>query len=331
VRARWTKALLYAAAVGAALSGCAMSVDAAHQVALVVVPAICTSANSSMNIVAHEDDDILFMNPPTYTDVAAGRCLTTVYLTAGDDGQGASYWHGREEGAMAAYAEMARVRNSWTTTTLRTASGQAAVTRTLDGTNVRLVFLRLPTGSPGGRGIDHYECLSKLHAGTIPAVLAVDGIATYSSASLRTTLTGLMTRLHPSVVRTLDYADPYGDGDHPDHHNAAYYAYEAARSYAAPHRLQGFRGYPMTRLPANQSDADAARKLAIFLAYSAHDSHACQTPAACRQDRTYWPWMFRAYQVSGPPAPAVEIARTAPGGPAGRIPAAEPSLHRSHA
>src|SRR6478752_2238442 len=85
VRARWTKALLYAAAVGAALSGCAMSVDAAHQVALVVVPAICTSANSSMNIVAHEDDDILFMNPPTYTDVAAGRCLTTVYLTDGDD------------------------------------------------------------------------------------------------------------------------------------------------------------------------------------------------------------------------------------------------------
>ena len=73
-----------------------------------MVPAICTSANSSMNVVAHEDDDILFMDPPTYTDVAAGRCLTTVYLTAGDDGQGASYWHGREDGAMAAYAKMAR-------------------------------------------------------------------------------------------------------------------------------------------------------------------------------------------------------------------------------
>ncbi len=228
---------------------------------------------------------------------------------------------------------MARVRNSWTTTTLRTASGQAAVTRTLDGTDVRLVFLRLPTGSPGGRGIDHYECLSKLHAGTIPAVLAVDGTATYTSASLRATLTGLMTRFHPTVVRTLDYAGPYGDGDHPDHHNAAYYAYEAARRYAAPHRLQGFRGYPMTRLPANHSDADAARKLAIFLAYSAHDSHACQTPVACRQDRTYWPWMFRAYQVQGrPPQPSRSIGHAGwPGRPDPRrrtIPTSKPRLNQ---
>jgi len=325
VRARWTKALLYAAALGSALSGCAIAVNAAHQVALVVVPPICTSANSSMNIVAHEDDDLLFVNPPTYTDVAAARCLTTVYLTAGDDGQGASYWHAREAGAMAAYAEMARVRNSWTTTTLQTASGQAAVTRTLDGTHIRMVFLRLPTGSPGGRGFDHYECLSKLHAGTIPAIHTIDGTATYTSASLRATLTGFMTTFHPSVVRTLDYTDPYGDGDHADHHNAAYYAYEAALSYRSPHRLQGFRGYPMTRLPVNQSDADAARKLTIFLAYSAHDSHACQTAAACRQDSRYWPWMLRTYQVSGPPAAVVHTAQDAA---PDQIPAAEPSQRR---
>lgn len=321
-------ALLYAAALSAVLSGCAISVDAAHQVALIVVPAICTSANSSMNIVAHEDDDILFLNPPTDTDVARGRCVTTVYLTAGDDGQVASYWHGREEGAMAAYAAMAGVRDSWTTTVLRTASGQEALTRTLDGTHVRLIFLRLPTGSPRGRAIDHYECLSRLRAGTIPIVRAVDGSATYTSASLRATLTGFMTTFHPGVVRTLDYADPYADGDHADHHNAAYYAYEAERSYTTPHRLQGFRGYPMTRLPANQPDAGATRKLAIFLAYSAHDPRACQTAAACRLDRRYWSWMFRTYQLSGPPAPAVE---TAPGSPAVRVPATEPSLHASHA
>lgn len=68
-----------------------------------------------MNLVAHEDDDILFIASPTYTDVAARRCLTTVFLTAGDDGLGASYWQAREDGAMAAYAKMASVANSWTT------------------------------------------------------------------------------------------------------------------------------------------------------------------------------------------------------------------------
>ena len=290
-----------------------------------VTPAVCTRANSSMNVVAHEDDDILFMNPPTYLDVAAGRCLTTVYLTAGDDGQSASYWHGREDGAMAAYATMAGDTNSWATTELRTASDQAVVTRTLNGTDIRLIFLRLPTGSPRGRAIDHYECLSRLHAGTITTVHAVDGSATYTSASLRATLTGFMTTFHPGVIRTLDYTDPYGDGDHADHHNAAYYTYEAQRDYTTAHRLQGFRGYSMTRLPANQSDAVAARKLAIFLAYAAHDSHVCQTAAACRHDRRYGPWMSRTYQVSGPPAPTLATAQAALTGPASRV-SAEPFL-----
>jgi len=301
--------------MGVALTGCAHPVDAdplnvPAPVTPVVVPATCTHANSSMNVVAHEDDDILFVNPATDTDVAGGRCVTTVYLTAGDDGRSASYWHGREDGAMAAYAEMAGIRNAWTTTRLRTASGQAVVTRTLNGTGIRLIFLRLPTGSPGGRAANHYQSLSKLHAGTIPTVSAVDGTATYTSASLRATLTGFMTTFQPSVVRTLDYTDPYGDGDHTDHHNAAYYTFEAQRKYTTAHHLQGFRGYPMTRLPANQPDAVAARKLAIFLAYSAHDPRTCQTAGACRQNTRYWTWMSRSYQVSGPPAPIVGTAST---------------------
>ena len=185
MRATWSRALLYVAATGLALTGCAGSADTAAPVVPVVVPAGCTSANSSMDVVAHEDDDVLFLDPVTPSDVAAGRCLTTVYLTAGDDGQSASYWHGREDGAMAAHAELAGLPSSWTTTRSRTASGQAAVSCTLDGTGIRLVVLRLPTGSPQGRAQYHHECLGRLHAGTIPSVDAVDGTARYTSASLR--------------------------------------------------------------------------------------------------------------------------------------------------
>ena len=294
--------------MGVALTGSPTPVDGAERVTPVVVPAVCTSANSSMDVVAHEDDDLLFMNPATDTDVAAGRCLTTVYLTAGDDGQGPAYWHGREDGAMAAAATMAGTRNRWTTTQLLTASGQAVLTRTLNGTHLRLIFLRLPTGSPAGRAVHRHECLGRLHAGTITDVHAVDGSAVYTSASLRATLSGFMTLFRPGIVRTLDYAGRYGDGDHADHHNAAYYTYEAQRTYATAHRLQAFRGYPMTQLPANEPDAVAARKLAVFLSYSAHDSHTCQTATACRRDLRYRPWMSRTYQVPGPPAPAVAAA-----------------------
>ena len=97
---------------------------------------------------------------------------------------------------------------------------------------------------------------------------------------------------------------------HPDE-LAAYYTYEAQQDYGTPHRLQGFRGYPMSLLPANQPDAVAARKRAILLAYSAYDSHTCQTAVACLHDPRYGPWMLRTYQVSGPPSPAVGATQAA--------------------
>src|SRR6266568_9517618 len=36
----------------------------------------------SMNIVAHEDDDILFLSPRLLHDIDAGRCVRTVFITA---------------------------------------------------------------------------------------------------------------------------------------------------------------------------------------------------------------------------------------------------------
>jgi LmbE family N-acetylglucosaminyl deacetylase len=262
----------------------------------------CTTANSRMNIVAHQDDDLLFINPATDTDVAAGRCLTTVYLTAGDAGNdSSSYWQGREAGAMAAYAQMAGVPDSWHTSTLLTASGRRVTTVTLAGRHIRLIFLRLPSGSPHGYAIHDFECLSRLRDGSITTVQAVDGSAAYTGASLRSTLTGFMTVYHPSVVRTLDYTGSYRDGDHADHHNTAYYAYEAQQKYRTPHTLLGFRGYPITALPANQPSSVADRKLSIFLAYAAHDPLMCRTTTTCHAKKRYWSWFARSYQVSGPP------------------------------
>src|SRR4051794_9535498 len=55
-------------------------------------------SRTSLNIVAHEDDDLLFMNPDIQNDLAAGSCMTTVFLTAGDGGYGTAYWHERELG-----------------------------------------------------------------------------------------------------------------------------------------------------------------------------------------------------------------------------------------
>jgi hypothetical protein len=71
-----------------------------------------TSCNKStiVNIVAHQDDDILFMNPDLIHSLRAGDCVRSIYLTAGDSGGGRLYWLGREEGSKAAYAQMLGIK-----------------------------------------------------------------------------------------------------------------------------------------------------------------------------------------------------------------------------
>jgi len=69
---------------------------------------------ASMNIVAHEDDDLLFLSPDLIHDIQSGRCVRTIFVTAGDAGKGRRYWKSREDGIRSAYALMAGVSSPWT-------------------------------------------------------------------------------------------------------------------------------------------------------------------------------------------------------------------------
>ena len=46
------------------------------------------SAGSTMTIVAHEDDSLLFLSPDLMHAIQGGLCIRTVFVTAGDAGQG---------------------------------------------------------------------------------------------------------------------------------------------------------------------------------------------------------------------------------------------------
>jgi hypothetical protein len=102
--------------------------------------------------VAHTDDDLLFLNPDIANDIRAGRCVRTVYFTAGDNNLSMSYWGAREDGVESAYATMAGVVNDWTSADAGI-PGKAAVLRTLAvRPSVSLVFMRLPDGQGNGTG-----------------------------------------------------------------------------------------------------------------------------------------------------------------------------------
>src|SRR5947209_1280724 len=80
------------------------------------VTAAASTPGTILNIVAHEDDDLLFLSPDLLHNVQSGGKVRTIYMTAGDAGAAASYWQGRENGSRAAYAQMSGVANSWTQT-----------------------------------------------------------------------------------------------------------------------------------------------------------------------------------------------------------------------
>src|SRR5437764_3782545 len=64
------------------------------------------AAGRTLNIVAHCDDDLLFLSPDLLHAIQSGRTVATIFLSAGDGGLSAAYWRGREAGARAAYAQM---------------------------------------------------------------------------------------------------------------------------------------------------------------------------------------------------------------------------------
>ncbi|GAB1640661.1 PIG-L family deacetylase [Krasilnikovia sp. MM14-A1259] len=253
---------------------------------------------TTLSVVAHQDDDILFINPDLQGDIRSGRCIVAMFLTAGDAGRPTAYWRGREAGAMAAYATMAGRPNRWVSKPV-TLAGHPVTRVTLVGRRISLLFLRLPDGH--GYANHDWETIAQLWKGSIPAVHSIDSGVAYSRDGLVDTVGDAMRVWRPDVVRTLDYTVGYGPGDHGDHQSAAYVTYAAHQAYATAHRLYAYRGYRVSDQPENLSLAAARAKMGVFLAYAQHDATVCKTPRACRK-RAYWGWFYRRYRTADPPS-----------------------------
>lgn len=235
-----------------------------------------------LQVVAHQDDDLFFLNPDLDDTIRAGLPSVTVYLTAGQiTGNGDSdeqRARNRQRGVQNAYATMAGVSDGDETTQLE---WQGTPWRVADRTvelyalrarpDVRLVFLNL-----------HDASLADVDAGgvddtVVPAGGLVTGSVRYTRAQLVQTLTAVMTALRPTVLRTQDPEPERLEGyraDHPDHVAGARFAREAAAAYPQPFVEVAYRGYNIADVPQNLSPAQVARKTDILLRYSRFDTEA---------------------------------------------------------
>lgn len=250
-----------------------------------------------LKIVAHEDDDLLFMNPDLAESIAAGRTVRTVFITAGDAGRGAPHWTRREEGILEAYAFMASAENSWDASTVLVAGRQVQLRSLSKVPRVSVVFLRLPDGNGRGDGFPAtgLESLARLWNGKVPALHPLDGSASFSKKELIDLLTGLMKGFKPQTIDTQDWTGRF-KGDHSDHFHAATFAHAAEHDYPEPHMTRVYRGYNLILEPANLLSGQQAAKQNSFIGYAKHDRQLCPPGAgACKARADYLLFIGRQY------------------------------------
>lgn len=275
-------------------------------ITLDALPAPACQVSSVMNIVAHEDDDLLFMNPDILQDIQAGDCVRTVYMTAGDAGQGHQYWLARERATEAAYSRMAGLKITWIRRVVYLANHQyVTVVNPLGNHRLSLIFMRLPDGGLRGQGFasTHGESLHRLYDNTINALHTVDGQSVYNSKQLVSALSQLLLTYQPAMIRTQSNFPGKEFPDHSDHQAVNLFTQQAYAIYKnqqyggrimAPIRY--YIGYPIRQLPPNLSKTDRVQKRAVFLEYAQYDSGVCRSTEQCKHTPTYGAYLQREYQ-----------------------------------
>ena len=255
-------------------------VPAARAVPVAPAVAVAPCVGGAVQVVAHTDDDLLFLSPDLLHDIQAGRCVRTVYLTAGDAGRGEGYWLGREDGIRAAYAHMAGAADQWTLGSVVVAEQQVLMATLDEDPGISLVFLRLPDGNRtgGGTPATEHQSLMRLWDGTIPELRTIDGSARYTAEALTRTLTALLLDATPPTVRTLDWTIDFRRGDSADHTAAAHFARLAVADYPSAHTLLGYGGYPIWTRSPNVVGTDRQDKASALVTYGGHDALMCLRP-----------------------------------------------------
>ncbi|WP_344359873.1 PIG-L family deacetylase, partial [Streptomyces gobitricini] len=277
------------------------------------VKPVRTSGEAVVQIMAHPDDDLFFMNPDTGQSIASGHSLTSVYLTAGEsDGRNArrqdpapradkaAYAEARQNGIRAAYAEMATGNRTspWDRTSIATAGGGRAELDTLRAKpRISLVWLQLrEAGSISG---DRPHSLHGLWDGRVKRLesqLAAgspvrDGFA-YTRDETVETLTGVLDRFKPTFVRMMDPTPGMNDragklSDHQDHMYGARFAQAALARYAEkpdrpPFAVQNYLGYSTGGMPHVLDARATGAKLRTLKTYAWWDhTDYCEDPAGC--------------------------------------------------
>ncbi|KUJ70148.1 LmbE family protein [Streptomyces albus subsp. albus] len=220
-----------------------------------------------LQVLAHPDDDLYFMNPDAEHQLRSGSEIVNVYVTAGEamginrpigprdvviTADKAAYSASRHQGLRQAYAELLGMDRfaRWQRTVIDLPGGLRAESNQLASGNrrIRLIFLNIAMLSANRVRLPHLWDMPGARASTLVATGSpVKETFSYRHETLVDVLAGLMDRFRPTVIHTLDPDpdfqlhdlvhprdnDQPGCSDHRDHTPVALFTWKAISQWVA--------------------------------------------------------------------------------------------------
>jgi LmbE family N-acetylglucosaminyl deacetylase len=236
---------------------------------------VVSALTTTVTFCAHQDDDLLFMNPDVASDIQAGHDVWVVYLTAGDiphrPGRaygGIVYSDLRIQGLRAAYARAAKLPSDWVYEELILA-GHPVATNRLNGASLRLVFTFIHAAAN-----PEDPCGDLWRMWHDPGFVAqpIDGRPAYDQASFLGLLRAVLDTAGPDFIRSQSTIGHH-EGDHIDHTSAALLVADADVDAAGRTlvRRDEYTCYPIAGLPDNVFGYWRDEKTDIWNQYWPHD------------------------------------------------------------
>ncbi|WP_161500710.1 PIG-L family deacetylase [Embleya scabrispora] len=256
------------------------------------------SAERVLNVVAHHDDDLLFLSPELLENLRAGATVRTVYFMASDYSNYPKFMQDREVGLRRVYADTLGMKlGQWKAqpyekggvqATLWTLGDRVSIleTRIPDG------YMKTPLGAKRMWGLYSENMQIKTRPGeTFP-------VQEFNRDALVAFLRGVRDEIKPDRVNTLDpFADLGGSPDpaggfHQDHVAVARMVMYALEQDVPPSPVHYFRDYTIEQSPPNLSPERARAKAKAFKTYTEYDPDA-------KRSKVYGPWLRKTYEVDG--------------------------------
>ncbi|EUB85745.1 PIG-L family deacetylase [Pseudomonas sp. GM30] len=221
-----------------------------------------------VNVVAHMDDDLLFIDPRISQVLAAGGCVTSIFMNGGSSGAGFEYVLKRENASTKAYEKMLGFATGWTPYLIFTDSAIVMSVKASARPGLKLIFLRVPGGNVRGGDVPLADMLDLDK--TVRSWPYLDSASGPVNLYSRTSFVQLLTELIVNEGATRVYAlnpDTVPYTEHPDHIYSARLTRLALRGISADIPVIYHETYPSAAVAPNVDPAAVQAKRHVVASY----------------------------------------------------------------